>query len=113
MLATGDGPDVYGFIASPQYKITDKLDVVGRYKYAHGDDDSLRLERRYGRFVDGLTDGGRGSEIHLLYGGLNYYINDHKFKVMAGVKWDQLTDEAGDGGDYDGWSFLTAIRFYF
>ena len=97
----------------PSYDITEKLQVVGRYQYAHGDNDSLRAQSRYERRVPDITDGGHGEEYHAFYTGLNYYICDHKLKLMAGAEYSDLQDKAGDGGDFEGWTVFTGVRMHF
>ena len=42
------------------------------------------------------------------YIGLNYYIYGHKLKLMNGVEYSHL-----GGGDYDGYTFLSGLRFSF
>jgi len=128
LLFGGDGPfkvatdliwadgfegDAYGAVILPTYDLTDKLQVVGRYQYAHGDNDTLRAQSRYERRVPNIEDGGRGEEYHAFYAGLNYYLCDHRLKLMAGAEYSDLSDGAGDGGDFEGWTLLTGVRLYF
>jgi phosphate-selective porin OprO/OprP len=112
LYASGDSPDVYGISVMPSYDITEKLQVVGRYQWAHGDDDGIRAQSRYERKVPGITDGGRGDDYHAVYLGLNYYIHGHGLKLMSGVEYATL-DGGSDGGDYDGWSWVSGIRINF
>ncbi|MFT5110660.1 MAG: phosphate-selective porin OprO/OprP [Pseudoalteromonas tetraodonis] len=113
IYADGYDGDAYGAIIIPTYDLTEKLQLVGRYQYAHGDNDSLRAQSRYERRVPDITDGGRGEEYHAFYTGLNYYICDHKLKLMAGAEYADLQDKAGDGGDFEGWTLFTGVRMYF
>lgn len=112
--ATGRGTqgDVFGVNLIPAYNITDKLQVVGRYQYANGDHDALRLQSRYERLAPALTDGGRGDTYHAAYLGVNYYIYGHKLKLMAGTEYHHM-DGGGDGGDFDGWTSTVGLRFSF
>lgn len=112
LYATGQSPDAYGVAIMPYYDITDKLQVVGRYQYAHGDDDGLRAQSRYERQVPSITDGGRGEDYHAFYLGLNYYIHGHNLKLMSGLEYATL-DGGSDGGDYDGLSWVSGIRINF
>ncbi len=113
MYATGGAPDAWGFYTMPTYFITKKLQLVGRYQYAHGDNDSLRLQSRYERTAPFVTDGGHGEEYNAVYLGLNYYICEHRLKLMSGIEYSTLDDSAGDGGDFDGWTWFNGIRLYF
>jgi phosphate-selective porin OprO and OprP len=112
MYATGQSPDVYGLSIMPSYDITEKLQVVGRYQYAHGDNDGLRAQSRYERKVPSITDGGHGDDYHAFYLGLNYYIHGHGLKLMSGLEYATL-DGGSDGGDYDGLSWVSGIRINF
>lgn len=112
IYASGMSPDAYGFSSMPYFNLTEKVQFVMRYQYAHGDDDSLRVQKRYEREVPNLTDGGRGEEYHAVYGGLNYYIHGHGLKLMTGVEWATM-DGGGDGGDYDGWTWFGGVRLSF
>jgi hypothetical protein len=42
------------------------------------------------------------------YLGLNYFLYGHKLKLMTGVEYSYL-----GGGDYDGYTFLSGLRFSF
>ncbi|MDA0814120.1 MAG: porin, partial [Verrucomicrobia bacterium] len=112
MYASGQSPDVYGLSIMPSYDITEKLQVVGRYQYANGDDDGLRAQSRYERSVPSITDGGRGEGYNAFYLGLNYYIHGHGLKLMSGLEYATL-DGGSDGGDYDGLSWVSGIRINF
>jgi phosphate-selective porin OprO and OprP len=104
--------DVYGIYVLPTYNITDKLQLVGRYQYASGDHDALRVANRYERLAPNLTDGGRGETYHAAYFGVNYYIYGQKLKLMAGTEYNHM-DGGGDGGDFDGWTTTTGVRVSF
>ena len=110
IYSSGRDSDRYGIIILPTYDITEKIQAVARYQYAHGDNDGLRLGRA--RRVSNITDGGRGEDYHAVYAGLNYYICDHNLKLMTGIEYSDM-DGGGDGGDFDGWTFFTGVRLYF
>ena len=112
IYAWGDSPDAYGLVLLGHYNFTEQLQLVARYQYANSSDDGLRAQRRYERQV-GLADGGRGDEYHAIYAGLNYYLNEHKCKLMAGVEYADLEDDEGDGGDYDGFTYFAGLRLYY
>ncbi|HUF62204.1 MAG TPA: porin [Verrucomicrobiales bacterium] len=108
----GDSPNALRLVLLGNYDITEKLQLVCRYNGGFSHDDGLRVQSRYERQVD-LTDGGRGDEYHAVYLGLNYYLNDHKLKLMAGVEYANMNDKEGDGGDFDGFTGFAGIRLYY
>ncbi len=109
--ASGYSDDAYGLILLPTYELSDKLQLVGRYTYANGDNDGLRAQKRYERKVP-LSDGGYGDNYQSFYLGLNYYLNDHKLKFMTGIEYSDM-DGGADGGDYDGVTIFSGFRLYF
>ena len=111
--ASGYSDDAYGIILLPTYDISDKLQLVARYTRATGDNDSLKVQKRYENNVPHLTDNGLGENYQSFYLGLNYYINEHKLKLMTGVEYAEMKDDADDGGDYNGWTVFSGLRFYF
>ena len=113
IYADGFEDDAYGLVILPTYDLTEKLQLVGRYQYAHGDNDSLRAQSRYERRVPDITDGGHGEDYNAFYAGVNYYICGHKLKLMTGLEYSDLQDDAGDGGDFEGWTLFTGLRMYF
>jgi phosphate-selective porin OprO/OprP len=112
LYATGEN-DAYGVVVMPTYDITEKLQFVGRYQYAHGDNDSLRAQSRYERTAPFISDGGHGEDYNAFYAGLNYYICDHNLKLMSGIEYSDLDDSSGDGGDFSGWTWFNGVRLYF
>ncbi len=117
--ASGRGTtgDVWGVIFIPSYYLTDGLQLVGRYQYAHGDNDGLRLQSRYERLtappVGTLTDGGRGENYHAFYLGLNYYLYGHKLKLMAGAEYHTMDNGNDAGGKFDGVTGIAGVRMSF
>ena len=112
--ATGDrASDVFGFYVQPTWDLVpQKLQLVARYSYSNGDGpDSVFAQSRYERSVP-LSGGGRGSEYHAGYLGLQYFIYGDKLKLMAGAEYGHL-DGGGNGGDYDGLTVLTGVRLSF
>ena len=110
LYASGFDGDAWGFVVLPSYKITDKLEVVARYSYAHGDNNSLR-GGRFARLVGGIGGGFRGEDHHAIYAGLNYYLYGHKLKIMNGIQYADMDVDGGSG--YDAWTFFTGVRLYF
>ena len=111
MQAGGYSDDAYGIVLLPAYEISDKLQLVARYTYASSDGDGLRAQKRYERKAT-LTDSGYGEDYQSYYLGLNYYINDHKLKLMTGIEYADM-DGGSDGGDYSGWTLFSGLRLYF
>ncbi len=108
----GSQGDVSGIILMPAFYATKNLQFVGRYQYALGENDGLRLASRYDRLATGITDNGHGGEYHGFYLGANYYIYGHKLKLMTGLEFVTLSG-GGHGGSYNGWSWSSALRMYF
>jgi phosphate-selective porin OprO/OprP len=118
MYGIGDGtqPDAWGFSVIPTYDITDKLQVVGRYQFASSDgDNGLNLQSRYERTAEDFIAGTStyGDQYQAAYLGLNYYLCGHKLKLMTGVEYANMQDDANDGGEFDGWTWTTGLRMYF
>lgn len=111
---SGHSPDVLGFIVQPTYDLVlKKLQLVARYTFSTGDGaDSLTAQSRYEREAPDLTGSGKGDRYQAGYLGLQYFIHGEKLKLLAGVEYADLRG-GGNGGDYDGFTALTGIRFYF
>ena len=107
----GDKGDMWGIYVMPTYDFTKKFQVVARYTYAHSGDDALRLQSRYERKADELSDGGNGESYQAGYLGVNYYLYGHKLKLMTGVEFSHMNG-GSDGGDYDGVTALAGVRIY-
>ncbi|TAE77905.1 MAG: hypothetical protein EAZ65_04215 [Verrucomicrobia bacterium] len=110
----GRDADVFGFFLQPTYDLVPKrLQLVGRYSFATGDGpDSVRRQTRYESEAPALTGSGRGDAYQALYLGAQYFIHGDKLKLLAGAEYANL-DGGGNGGDYDGLTLLTGIRFSF
>lgn len=106
--------DVIGFYVQPTYDLLPKrLQLVGRYTFSSGDGaDSVQAQSRYERNAPRLTGSGRGDQYQAGYAGLQYFIYGDKLKLMAGAEYASL-DGGGNGGNYDGWTFLSGVRFSF
>jgi len=111
---TGLSADAAGFFLQPTYDlIPKKLQVVGRYSFASGDGpDSVTAQSRYERAAPDLTGGGRGESYNAFYVGAQYFIYGDKLKLLAGAEYADV-DGGGNGGDYNGWTYLTGVRFSF
>lgn len=108
----GSQGDVSGILLMPAFYATEKLQFVGRYQFALGENDGLRLSSRYDRLAPNITDGGHGGQYHGFYLGANYYLYGHKLKLMNGLEFVTLSG-GGHGGSYNGWTWSSAIRMYF
>lgn len=111
---SGRDADLIGFFIQPAYDIiSQKLQLVGRYTFSAGDGpDSVIAQTRYERAAPNLTGGGRGDQYQAGYLGLQFFIHGDKLKLLGGVEYAKLNG-GGNGGDYDGWTALTGIRFSF
>jgi phosphate-selective porin OprO/OprP len=115
IYASGFEDDAYGVVILPTYDISDRLQLVGRYQYAHGNNDSLVAQGRYelAAQVPNLSDRGRGEDYNAIYAGLNYFIYGDKLKLMSGIEYSDLSDGGNDGGDFNGWSVFAGVRMFF
>ena len=109
----GTTGDVWGIILLPSYYLTPGLQLVGRYQYANGENDGLRVQSRYERLAPFLTDGGRGENYHAFYLGLNYYLYGHKLKLMAGAEYHRMDNGNDAGGKFEGVTGIAGIRMFF
>jgi phosphate-selective porin OprO and OprP len=101
--------DVWGLMVMPWYKINDQFELVARYTHLESDDnDSIRLNRYENRITSG-----RGDKYDEFYVGLNYYICGHKLKLQTGLTYAMMDDAANNGGEYEGWSWVSGLRFSF
>ena len=106
----GTQPDVFGFLVMPYFNLTEKLQAVLRYTYANSDgDNGLSLASRY----EQKLESGKGDEHQAIYGGLTYRFYGDKLKVMSGVEYSDMKDSAHDGGSFNGWTWVSAVRLSF
>lgn len=100
--------NLFGLQLMPHYDLTEKLQLVFRYTFvASADDNGVRLNR-YEREIDS----GRSDRAHEGFLGLNWFLYGHKLKWQNGVEYTYASDNANDGGKYDGWGFTSAVRIY-
>ena len=104
--------DVVGLTVIPSYYIATGLQLVGRLQVATCEDpDDLRVSSRYERLpITGAGSTGRqsGNTYASAYAGINYYIYGHKLKLMNGIEYSHM-----GGGEYDGYTLMTGLRFSF
>jgi hypothetical protein len=110
-------PDVFGVTLLPTYVIGkdvlckgDAFQAVLRYQFGISDgDNGLQLQRRYEREVTS----GSGDHYQAVYLGMNYLLYGDRFKLMTGAEYSVMRDAAGDGGGFDGVTYLAGVRLYF
>ena len=105
--------DVFGISLIPSYFIADGLQVVGQLQVATSTDpNGLSLYNRYEKWAPVPKPGKPGKDAGNTYTsgylGLNYYLYGHKLKLMSGLEYSHL-----GGGDYNGYTFLSGLRFSF
>ncbi len=112
--ATGRGSqgDVWGVILTPSYFLIDqKLQVIFRYQYAHGDNNGLKLQTRYESLAPDIRGTKSiGSDYSAAYLGLNWYLYGHKLKVMSGLEYSDLE---GGPKNFSGWTYFAGLRLAF
>jgi len=100
--------DLFGVVIMPTYQQSEKVQWVARYTYLNSSEDNgVRLGKYENKVVSD-----RGDKYQEIYGGINWFINDHKLKIQAGLQYAKMHDNANDGGAYDGWNFTVAMRSY-
>ena len=98
--------DLVGFMVMPYYNLRNSNQLVWRYTYVDSDEpNGVRL----GRYENALASG-RGDNYREFYFGINHYWHGHKLKLQSGLQYADMTDGAGDGGAYTGWSWTTGFR---
>lgn len=108
-LARGynDQSNIWGLVIMPYYDVSSSIQVVGRYTYVSSDDPG---DVRYSRY-ESKAFKARGDNYNEWYTGLNWYLYGQKFKFQTGIKYVNMNDSTGqNGGDYDGWDWITAFR---
>jgi phosphate-selective porin OprO/OprP len=92
-----------GINLQPGYFLTDNLQMVGRCQIASSDkQEGLRAQRRY-EMDSSLSNGDLYSSTFM---GLNYYIAEHRLKLMTGIEYSTL------GGEQV-WTSSAMFRFFF
>ena len=101
--------DVFGISVIPSYFVAEGLQLVGRLQWAtSADDNDISLPGRYENYAPPAPESDKGDSYASAYLGLNYYLYGHKLKVMNGIEYSTL-----GGGDYDGYTFYSGLRFSF
>ena len=117
-LSATDVPDVWGISIIPTCNITDQLLLVTRYQWVRSDQNNgITLQNRYDRLASELvSQSGKaiaGNQYQAGYLGLNYYIHGQKLKLMTGIEYAKMQDNANDGGEYNGWTWTSGLRLFF
>jgi phosphate-selective porin OprO/OprP len=98
--------DLWGTMVMPFYNITKNLQAVGRHTFVKSENPNGVQPATYeNRIVSS-----RGDRYNEFYLGANYYFYGHKLKVQSGVQFADMDDRAGDGGAYNGVSWVTGLR---
>jgi phosphate-selective porin OprO/OprP len=102
----GGQSDLWGFYLMPFCRLSDAVELVGRYTVLDSEDpNGIRFGRYEREIAEGLGD--RYDEIYL---GLNYYWYGHKLKLQNGLQYVEMEDRAEDGGAFSGWGWTAALR---
>lgn len=120
-----DQSDVFGLTLLPSYDLAhnllmgnDKLQLAMRYHYASSSDEyGLQFNKRYEQPVTS----GKGDAYSAVYCGLNYFLYQHRLKLMGGIEYftmadaSNLDDEPFDTADrrVAGWIGSGGFRLYF
>lgn len=98
--------DLTGLVLMPWVNLTDTVQFVLRLTRVDSDDPAgVRLAR-----YESEVAGKRGDRYEETYVGLNWYLRGHQLKLQTGLAWGDLADTSRDGGDYQGWSWVTGLR---
>lgn len=101
-----DQSNVIGISVIPSYFIADGLQLVGRLQVATAKDaNDLRVSSRYERLENSDS---RGNTYASAYLGLNYYIYGNKLKLMNGLEFSKM-----GGGEFEGYTYMSGLRFSF
>ncbi|TKB47048.1 porin [Thalassotalea mangrovi] len=111
-LAFGSGyfdqADLFGLVVMPYYDQSEVVQYVFRYTYLNSDgDNGVRLGR-----YENQIESDRGDTYHELFAGVNFFLNEHKFKIHLGAQYANMDDDANDGGEFDGFGITGALRVY-
>ncbi len=88
--ARSDNGDAFGINIQPGWFFTEKLQLATRYQLAvASEQDGLLAQRRYDQTA-GLTT---GDLYQAGYAGFNYYIADHRIKLMSGIEYADMNGE--------------------
>ncbi len=110
-VANEDQGDLFGLIILPSYRLTPRIELVGRYQFLVSDEETgVGLQRRYERRAPDLPSS-RGNNYHALYAGVNYYLYKDRMKVMGGLEYSHIDLPAGS--DFDQFSLFGAFRVWF
>ena len=127
LLGDNPGGDIKGWYVMPSFKLTDKVQLVGRFEQAESDKArGIRAPSRYVRDVPSVkvretkdaadevvskVDPQAGDDYQSLYLGLNYYLSGHGHKLMFGVEMAELKNT--DAGTLESTTVTAAWRMLF
>ncbi len=99
-IGYGSQNDLIGIVLLPIYSLTEKFQLVGRYIYLHSfDGNGVRFARYQNRI-----DSARGDDYNEIFGGINWFIYGHDFKLQTGFKYTWMDTPK----NYRGWT--TGVR---
>lgn len=98
--------DLRALMVMPYVHVVGDLQFVGRYTLV---DSAGQNGVRLGTYENRVVSD-RGDRYDEIYAGANYYFYGHRLKLQTGVQWGEMDDSAGDGGDYSGVAWVTALR---
>jgi phosphate-selective porin OprO/OprP len=97
-----DQEDLIGVVLMPFYSLSERFQLVCRYTYLHSfDGDGVRL----GRYENQINSE-KGDDYNEVFGGLNFFIYGHDFKLQTGLKYTWMDGQK----NYRGWGWTTAVR---
>ncbi|MGC6456627.1 MAG: porin [Coraliomargaritaceae bacterium] len=100
------GNELFAVQLMPFYDLNETFQIVGRYTYISSSDDNQIGLSRYEKTLVSQ----KGDEVTELFLGLNAYFYGHKLKWQNGLQFTNMSDDANNGGEYDGVGFTSAIR---
>ncbi len=105
-LTTGQGNEkgnATGINLQPSYFLNRQWQLAGRYQLAGSNgDEGLKPQRRY----ESKAGFEKGDLYHAGYAGINYYIAEHRLKLMQGVEYANMSGQ-------EAWTAIFMVRFYF
>jgi phosphate-selective porin OprO/OprP len=94
--------DLIGVVLMPFYSLTERFQLVCRYTYVHSFDGDGVRPGRYENHIDSA----KGDNYDEVFGGINWFIYGHDFKLQTGLKYTWMDAQK----NYRGWGWTTAVR---
>lgn len=93
--AAGRDADSWAFSVQPAYKVTDMLELVGRYTYVGSDGRGLTTSD----LIRSAPSGGTMNELTEWFGGLNVYLRGNDVKWQIGYIYGESQDNVNAAGN--------------